>query len=317
MNRIDRLYALLILLQGRKFTSIEKITERFGLSKRTVFRDIKALEEAGIPIGNEVQKGYFIVDGYFLPPITFTEEEAQAFILAEKFIDNYTDLSIQNHFEKGVEKIKNVLSVHTKESIEELSNRINIYRAPQKHAVAKTDQSLNTLQKALQKKQALQLTYKANYNQEESLRIVEPIGICHYGDFWHLIAWCRLRKAIRDFRVDRIQNTILLNDFYKVNDLDVEQYIQHYYQQSQELVEVKLKVSHLVVTIMENQKHYLGFLKSEKQEDGVFMTFLTSPTFTPIAHWILSFGNGVQIISPQGMKDKVKSLIEELSNHYL
>lgn len=316
MNRIDRLYALLILLQGRKFTHIHKIEERFTISKRTVFRDIRALEEAGVPIGNEPQKGYFIVDGYFLPPITFTEEEAHSFLLAEKFIHNYTDKSVSTQFQQGVDKIKNVLSSHTQESVEELSNRINIYRAPQQQTFAQTDQSLITLQKALQKKQILQITYKANYNQQESVRIIEPIGICHYSDRWHLIAWCRLRNAVRDFRIDRIQSVNLLDDFYEIHELNVQEYIEDYYQQSQDLVEIQLKVTHTVAAIMENQKHYLGFVKSEHQQDGILMTFLTSSTFLPIAHWILSFGNGVQIISPKEMTQKVQELIQDLAKHY-
>ncbi len=80
MNRIDRLSAILIQLQSKQVVKAQEVADRFGISLRTVYRDIKSLEEAGIPIGAEAGKGYFIMDGYHLPPVMFTKEEASALL---------------------------------------------------------------------------------------------------------------------------------------------------------------------------------------------------------------------------------------------
>ena len=83
MNRIDRLFAILTLLQSKKYVPAEKIADKFRIRVRTVYRDIKALGESGIPISFEQYKGYFVVQGYFLPPVSFSTEEANAFLLME------------------------------------------------------------------------------------------------------------------------------------------------------------------------------------------------------------------------------------------
>ena len=84
MNRIDRITAILIQLQSKKIVTAKEIAQRFNKSLRTVYRDIRTLEEAGIPIGAEAGKGYYLVDGYLLPPVMFTPGEVGSLITAAK-----------------------------------------------------------------------------------------------------------------------------------------------------------------------------------------------------------------------------------------
>src|ERR1041384_1022246 len=109
MNRIDRLTAVLIHLHTKKVVKAEEIADRFGMSLRTVYRDVKALMEAGVPIGSEAGKGYFIVDGYHLPPVMFTQEEASSMFLAGKLVDKMADKSVRETYESAMHKIKAVL----------------------------------------------------------------------------------------------------------------------------------------------------------------------------------------------------------------
>src|SRR5574339_396245 len=120
MNRIDRLTAILIHLQTKRVVKAEEIAERFEMSLRTVYRDVKALMEAGVPIGSEAGTGYFIVDGYHLPPVMFTQEEASAMLLASKLVEKMTDQSVLRAFESALMKIKSVLNDREKDHLEEL-----------------------------------------------------------------------------------------------------------------------------------------------------------------------------------------------------
>jgi predicted DNA-binding transcriptional regulator YafY len=92
MNRIDRLTAILVQLQSKKVVKAHEIADRFEISLRTVYRDVRALEEAGIPIGAEAGKGYFILDGYHLPPVMFSQQEANALVLGSKLIEGQVRL---------------------------------------------------------------------------------------------------------------------------------------------------------------------------------------------------------------------------------
>lgn len=200
MNRIDRLFSILTLLQSRKYVTAEKIAEKFDMSVRTVYRDIKALGESGIPISFEPQKGYFVMHGYFLPPVAFSNEEANALLLTEVLVHGFADKSIRTHYTSALNKVKTVLRSAQKDGVEALTNTIRL-QVPQR--LNNDSEYLSVLQTAIANRQILQLDY-VNNKEEKSSREVEPIGLIFYAFSWHLIGWCHMRNDYRDFKVQRI-----------------------------------------------------------------------------------------------------------------
>ena len=128
MNRIDRLTAILIQLQTKQVVTAQEIANRFEISLRTVYRDVRALEEAGVPIGAEAGKGYFLSEGFHLPPVMFTPEEANALMLGSKLIEGQTDNSIKHHFYEAMLKIKSVLKNAEKEGLQALEEKLKFPR---------------------------------------------------------------------------------------------------------------------------------------------------------------------------------------------
>jgi predicted DNA-binding transcriptional regulator YafY len=222
MNRIDRLFGILTLLQSKKYVPAEKIAERFGISIRTVYRDIKALGEQGIPVSFEQHRGYFIVQGYFLPPVSFSSEEANALLLVQSMVSGFTDQSIHKHYSSALNKIKSVLKSSQKESLEFLDNNIRMQLPP---CFANNFEYLSLLQNAISQKRVIELDYK-NKNEVVSKRDVEPIGLVFYAFSWHLVAWCHLRQEYRDFKLVRILKVRDKNlAFTKTNHIDLNEYI--------------------------------------------------------------------------------------------
>lgn len=222
MNRIDRLFGILILLQTKKHVTADKIASQFDISVRTVYRDIKALSEQGIPISFEQPKGYFIVQGYFLPPVSFNSDEANALLIMERLVSGFTDKSILAHYTTALNKVKAVLRNSQKEKLEFLSNNIKL----QLPDCIKNDfEHLSALQNSVSVQSMIEITYTKN-NAEESKRQVEPIGLIFYAFNWHLIAWCHLRNEYRDFRVSRI--TAIRNieiPFKKTDHMSLNEYM--------------------------------------------------------------------------------------------
>ncbi len=200
MNRIDRLFGILILLQSKKYVSAEKIANQYGISIRTVYRDIKALTEQGIPLSFEQTKGYFIVQGYFLPPISFNSDEANALLLMERFLDGFADKSIHQHYTTALNKVKAVLRTAQKDKLDNLNENIKL-QLPER---LKNDfKYLSVLQNAIGEKCIIELDYKNN-KEEVSKRKIEPIGLIFYAFSWHLIGFCHLRNDYRDFKISSI-----------------------------------------------------------------------------------------------------------------
>lgn len=214
MNRIERLFGISTLLQSRKHVTAETIAAKFDISVRTVYRDIKALSDQGIPVHFEQNKGYCILQGYFLPPVSFSSEEANALVLMESVVYAFTDRSIETYYTAALNKVKTVLRHSQKEKLETVSSKV-LMQVP---SFIKHDfEYLSLLQTAISAQTIIRISYRNN-KEEDSSRELEPIGLIFYALNWHLIAWCHLRKEYRDFRVSRIQNLVCTDTPFRKKD---------------------------------------------------------------------------------------------------
>ena len=195
MNRLTRITAILIQLQSKKIVTAKEIAERFEISLRTVYRDIKTLQDTGVPIGSENGVGYFIVNGYSLPPIMITEEEANALIISEKLILNQGDTSLIKDFNSLLLKIKSTLKNFEKENISKLENRIE----PSTKIDKNKSNWLSKIQKSITNANVIQIEYFSIYKEESTKRNIEPLAIYFTENAWVLVAFCRLRNEERAF----------------------------------------------------------------------------------------------------------------------
>lgn len=201
MNRVDRLFGIVTLLQSRKYVSAERISDKFEISVRTVYRDIKAIGEAGIPVSFEPNRGYFIIPGYFTPPVSFTLEEANALLLSQSLIGGFGDRSVQATFDSALTKIKSVLKQVDKEKVALLDESIKL-QLPER--LTFEFEYLSTIQHAITEQTQIKISY-ISLKGEHLERTIEPIGLVFYAFSWHLIGYCQLRKDYRDFKVERIE----------------------------------------------------------------------------------------------------------------
>jgi predicted DNA-binding transcriptional regulator YafY len=315
MNRIDRLTAILIHLQTKRVVKAEEIADRFEMSLRTVYRDVKALMEAGIPIGSEAGKGYFIVDGYHLPPVMFTQDEANSMLLAAKIVEKVGDKSVRDAFSSALHKIKSVLPDAGKDHLENLDAHIAFGRMSQGEQAVSSNY-LTDIQRAIAGKESLRIDY-LNNNEEASSRVVEPIGLFYYGMSWHLIAWCRMRSSYRDFRTDRIQALHNKGEkFDPRNLLSLQEYLTTIVQANREVHRVVVLFDESIARFARETRYYHGFASEEIVQGKVRMHFLSSCLHS-ICRWLLTYGNMVEIESPDDAKDLIVDLIEELSAHHV
>ena len=225
MNRTDRLMGIVALLQSKKYVTAEAIAERYHISVRTVFRDLRAMGEIGVPIGFEPGQGYFIVNGYFLPPVSLSMEEANALALMEPIVLRFADRSIQQHFETALAKIKLVLGKAQREKLEQTQAQTSHYLPEIYHHRLPDTAFLSPIQNALNNQTILRIEYE-NAQNESTSREVEPIGLTFYSLNWHMIAWCHLRHEYRDFRVSRIRDLkTSLMPFRKKDHLNLNEFL--------------------------------------------------------------------------------------------
>lgn len=220
--RLARLTAILTQLQSKRIVTAKDMAERHSVSIRTVYRDIRTLEQSGIPIVTEEGKGYSIIEGYKLPPVMFTEKEANALITAERLIRKNKDQSLTEQYESAIIKIKSVLKYDQKEKVELLTNRIQVRNNRENE---KTSNFLIQLQSTISNYQVIKIDYLSLENKQ-SQREIEPFALYTTQDNWVLIAFCKLRNDFRAFRLDCIQKIEISENNFEPHKMTLQQYLE-------------------------------------------------------------------------------------------
>jgi len=315
MNRIDRLTAILLQLQTQRVLTGKEIAERYGICLRTVYRDIRALEDAGVPIGSEPGLGYFLTPGYHLPPIMFTNKEARALLLGGKLVEKFSDLATNRHYACALDKIKAVMNEPEKERLNTLSAHIQVLQ----HAPRQPDGFPHDLRPDIQgilgRNQVIRIDYTSGYKKETTRRAVEPLGLCFYAQHWHLLAFCRLRQDYRDFRVDRIRSVDHTGDTFDALRRDNLSGLIDKMIRESDVYPACVRFARSMVPIVGDQKYYFGLVDEKTIGDKVEMHFLTA-SYDHLTHWLISYIDTVEVVSPDALKQSMAEHVARLFAHY-
>lgn len=306
MNRIDRLSAILIQLQSRRTVRAKDIADRYRISLRTVYRDISSLEKAGIPIIGEAGIGYSLEEGYRLPPVMFTREEATALITAEKLVGQLTEPTHGSIFSHALDKIKAVLDPSDKDYLSHMESKIEVVQHTVLQEGATREDVLKIILAGLGGHLVMKMNYFTHARQEESKRTIEPVGIFYVNRYWHLLAFCREKNDYRDFRFDRIKQISLTEVRFKTKHPALKVLLNEQYAATK-LEEVTLLVSHHGALQISDSKYYFGYVSERNTTEGIEMEFLTM-SLEGFARWYVSIADYATIIYSQPLKNNVKSL---------
>jgi predicted DNA-binding transcriptional regulator YafY len=222
-KRLSRLTAILTQLQTKRLITAKSLADKFNVTVRTIYRDIKALEQAGVPVFTEEGKGYSLMEGYRIPPVMFTESEANALVTAEQLILKNKDTSFVKEYTEAISKIKSVLRQNTRDKANLLSNRM-VFRHNLENE--KTSNYLSVLQLALTNFNLAEIKYHSTDTNKTTKRTIEPFALYSTQENWLLIAFCRLRKGFRAFRLDRIQYLNILTDKFEPHKITLQEYFE-------------------------------------------------------------------------------------------
>ncbi len=310
MNRIDRLAAIVIQLQSKRLVKAKEIADKFSLSLRTVYRDIKALEEAGVPVSGEAGSGYRLMEGYKLPPVMFNEDEASALLTAAKLMQSMSDESFSQHYITALDKIKAVLRLAEKDHIQGIDDHIVVVAPPSTFNKKTRELHLAKILKAIASSTIIGINYTSVEKKETLFRKVEPVGIYYQGSHWYLIAFCRLRNDYRNFRTDKIDKIVLSDDKITQTHPPLNTFICQVTEQKK-VHKVVIDVDPGIVKYLGEQKYYNGFVSEAPCGDMIRITFLTS-SLMGFARWFMLFGDQATIIEPLDLNDAVEKIASNI-----
>lgn len=307
VKRFDRIVAILIQLQSKRIVKAQELSDRFEVSLRTIYRDIRTLEAAGVPIASEAGVGYSIMEGYRLPPVMFTKEEAGSFVAAEKLMQHFTDRSLGAHHESAMLKLKSVLRGSEKDWVEALEAQVRIFPS-QDIFNEKVPNALELLFESIAEKTQVFLSYEAIDADAPVDRKIEPVGIFNENNFWYVMGFCHLRQAYRQFRTDRIHRINRTSERFLLQHGSLEELRRPRPTQKHK---VKISVDKKVAKFLKGSRKGYGFIAERQLPDAVEMTFMIDDIDNHFARWYLMFGDYATVIEPESLKERLAQLLDK------
>ena len=282
------------------------MAERFGVSLRTIYRDMHTLLEAGVPVCGNSGIGYSLVGGYKLPSLMFTKEEAMAFLTAEKMIEQLTDSQNSNYFRQGMDKIRAALRAVDKKYLHDMDDTIAVYKS--RNARASLPNLLQTVLSSINDKLIIEIDY-TNADENKSKRSLEAVGVSYSHPHWYLSAWCHLREEYRMFRLDRIGNIETTAKKHTKVHPSLESLLG--VDDPQCLTEVILHTSKEVARYHADRCYFMGLAGEKELANGQIEQVYKAYSLEPLARWVLANADTTSVISPVEIKEIIKQIIKK------
>lgn len=306
MNRIDRLTAIILLLQGGKRTASE-IARRFEISKRTVFRDIEALCEMGIPIATEtgLHGGYELMPDYSLAPLQLTARETLLLRLALSSVSQLADTPFKQERESLLAKIRALIPMQHYDDTEELLQTVRLDVPTRNY----TTPFIEQLIESAHKEQWLSIAYRSE--RGASRQTIQPRHLYSTGGFWYCEAYSYERQEERTYRVDR---------FVEIGPSEApvqsESNVPTLPYEHPSHPEVRIRFTARGVLIMERDPHLGGQIRPHG-EDGGLLCFRCPPAeYSWLIRTMLSLGPDAEVLAPDTLRDLVRQAALDIASRY-
>ena len=298
--QIDRLFQIVLILLNKKTITAKKLSEHFNVSIRTIYRDIEALSFAGIPIYSLRGKngGIRLLESYVLDKSLLSSKEQNEILYALESLkaSNYPDVD---------EVLKKLNLIFNKSSDYWIEVDFSRYGC--------NDNTLfNNIKKAILNSQAVKFTY-FNTNGETSQRTVNPLKIWFKEKAWYLFAYCQKKNEIRQFKINRIKNLTLTNEYFEKIPIN--------YNINSNDNDISKKIVKIIVEVDKSQAYRVYDEFSEenisKAENGNFKVIMENYENEWLYGYLLSFGEYLKIIAPERIKNILSHKIEQMRKNYL
>lgn len=306
LNRTERLFAMILLLQNRPNMTSRDLAEHFGVSRRTIFRDLRALSESGVPLTYAEGGGYEILEGYQLPPLMLSAREAATLLIGTEFMKLQSDASLREDADEVGLKIKSVLPEEIRGYIERLQQR-TVLDPYWLSTVGPSDEEEGRwyeISQAVAGQRSILMEYFVPSRNELTRRTVNPLGLVYYTDHWNLIGFDHLRGDVRNFRLDQIRTLRVLNErFIPPEGFDLEAHLRERgTSPNNQRIVVRFSPQ-----VFRWARHSIPARIEEEREmpEGTEVTFYFE-NMDYVAHWLLRYGTGAYVIEPEALRERVR-----------
>ncbi len=307
MNRIDRLFSILLKISDGKLFQAEQLAAEFELSERTIYRDMSALIEMGVPIHSEAGVGYQLKSGYFLPPLLFENDEAIAAGFALKFLTTYISESSKESSLNALKKIESVLPQNVRtDYLRELEV---LDFVPKSLVIPFSNDFFRLLVTAIKSCCLVDLEYLSFRSEKPVARQIEPIKLFFSPgqNNWYLEAFCLTRNDWRLFRLDRIEQVKQSDTRFVVRNREQFQYHPEAPAENRAVLYVRPEQ----VRWIGEQQHW-SFISEQQNSEGVVELTYTKFDWQSFTSWLCTVNDFVIRIEPEEARLQLRKKINHI-----
>ncbi len=307
--KLDRLLSIVIMLLNRDRVQAGDLAEHFGVSVRTIYRDIDAINRAGIPIvtyqGNK--GGLGIIDGYTLDRQVLTLQDMVSMLSVLKGVNStFQDRQIHD----AIEKIHSLVPEEKQDYVRNHADRVVIDVMPW-GMPGRQKEKMVLLQQAIAENYLVDFSY-CDCTGARSRRTIEPMTLLFKATTWYVFAYCRLRSDFRLFRLSRMRRLVVLKTTFIRKNSDYNQYDQ----MSSGAAKMVQLVINFKKSIAQNVEDYVDESCLKYMENGDIIATVEMPENDWIISWLLSLGEHVEVIKPERMRTLLQEKARKIIGIY-
>jgi predicted DNA-binding transcriptional regulator YafY len=303
VNRIDRLFSITTRLQARGQVRAADLASIYEVSIRTIYRDIAALSESGVPIVSLPGRGYSLVDGYFLAPLLLSTREATALVLGARLLAGQTSAEIASAADEAVAKLLAVIGDDARRELRELDEVLDLATSPHPRARLDVgDERVRSLWQAILERRVTTIRYFGRNRSQETVRQVEPQRLGYANGAWYLTAYCRDRQQERAFRLDRIEHLEVETDRFRGRPAMASP--------EPATIEVVVRFRGEISRWVRERQHW-SFVAEEAVNDELLAVYRPGD-LDEIAPWLLGWGTAAEVIAPQELRERLREEAQNL-----
>ncbi|WP_053373481.1 helix-turn-helix transcriptional regulator [Paenibacillus sp. FJAT-27812] len=315
MNKTDRLLAIVLELQRTEVIRAEDLAAIFETSVRTIYRDIQALSEAGVPVVGAPGLGYSLMEGYFLPPISFTAEEAVALLIGTDFIEQRFDADYGSKAQSSRGKIEAILPEPVRSEASRVRKTMRLITSREDVTRKQEKEHIWMIRRAILDERKIRFGYSKKIAEpggnRQSVRVAAPYGLVFSYGSWMLIAFCEMRQEIRHFRLSRMAELTVLEDKFKLKpDFN----LKDYQPEDDRHIHVRIHVNRDIADKVKESSNFYT-VAEEERADGLFISFRVRHP-EELLHWVLGWGAGVVVLEPESFRNRIRDEAEKMLKRY-
>ena len=312
MTSASKLITLIMLLQRQPNQKAAHLAEELDVSVRTLHRYFQMLDEMGIPIYSErgPNGGFSLVRGYRMPPLVFTPEEAVAVCLGTGLVEQMWGQLYQDAARGALAKLENVLPDEQRDEVT-WAKRSLVSAGLHRADLDLLSPLLEKLRRAVRERRRVSMVYRSGSSEQPARRGVDAYALVYRWGWWYVVGYCQMRQALRSFRVDRVEELVLLNEVFNLpDDFDVRAYLAQEFA-GQPQIAARLRFAPQAAHLARMNRSAWADLQEEP--DGAVIVTSLSPDLNWAASSALAFGPLVSVLAPPELRQMVREWAVEIS----